>query len=146
MANADKSTHYVALILDDLKKLGVQCHRAIIATAVRGNACGNTSDCRYFLKDGVDASSIQGQLKCNLRKARCCTISKGFLNPDILRRLYQGSYLLHSYDPRDLKDLKLNAIILQLQVLPLQILRKGSQPHPLSWNSRLYQETFSLKK
>ena len=33
MANADKSTHNMALILDDLKKLGVQCHRAIIATA-----------------------------------------------------------------------------------------------------------------
>ncbi len=88
MANASRSTHYVALILDDLeKKLGVQCSRAAVEKAVRDNSCGNTSDSRYFLKDGTHASSIQGQLKCNLR---CCTISKGFLNQDMLRRLYQG--------------------------------------------------------
>ncbi len=90
--------HYVAIILHDLKKLGVQYQQPAIEEAVQNTRGCNTSDNRYFLKDGVQVSTIQGLPKTKMRKARCCTITKSCLNGDILRRLYKdmssGRFLL----------------------------------------------------
>ncbi len=91
MSNVDKTSHYVAVVLDDLKRLGVRCQCTVIEKAVRDTACGNVSDSRYFLKKGVNATAIKGQPKQNLRKVRCCTFSKEILKQDTLRRLYQGN-------------------------------------------------------
>lgn len=92
VANANKTQHYVAIILDDVSKLGVQFHRSEIERAVQVMKCGNTNDNRYFLKQGVAASTMQGQPKANTRKARCCTINKAIVDKDILRRLYRGIF------------------------------------------------------
>ena len=100
VAKADKSMHYVAIILDDLRKLGIPCQRKVIDKAIRDGSCGNTCDSRYFLKEGSTACSIQGQPKSTLRKARCCTISKAVLNPETLRRLDQGTNALCSHQNR----------------------------------------------
>ena len=90
VSNANRSAHYAAVILDDLKKIGVHCDRLAVEKDVRRRECGNTVDNRYFLKEGVNASTIQGQPKRNLHKARCCTLSKDVLSTDVLRRLNQG--------------------------------------------------------
>ncbi len=93
VTNASKTQHYVAIVLDESKKLGVQCQRTVIERAVRDMKCGNSTDNRYFLKQGVLASTMQGQPKSNTRKVRCCTINKAIVNEDILRKLYQGIYM-----------------------------------------------------
>ena len=79
----------MAIILDDLHKLGVCGARGVIEEAV-SDGCGNPHDNRYFLREGVEASTIQGQPKSNVRKARCCTIKKEILASEVLRRMYHG--------------------------------------------------------
>ena len=56
VANVNKTQHYVAIILDDVSKLGVQVHRSEIERAVQLMKCGNTNDNHYFLKQGVAQS------------------------------------------------------------------------------------------
>lgn len=71
VSNADKSSHYVAFILEDLKKkLGVPFSRGVVERAIRDGKFGSTCDSRYFLKEGVTTKGS----KRDLRKARCCTI------------------------------------------------------------------------
>lgn len=93
--NAGKSIHYLAIIVQDLKKLGVYHQQsAALEKAVRDTRGCYTSDNRYFLKEQVEVSTIQGQPMTKMRKACCCTITKSCLNGDILRRLYQGTLVI----------------------------------------------------
>jgi hypothetical protein len=52
VTNADWSKHDVALILDNLSKLGVQCNKTVVHKANRdfGSVCGNIGDSPYFFK------------------------------------------------------------------------------------------------
>lgn len=92
MANADKTKQFIAVILDKaIKNFDLQdCQRLLVEKAVKDAGCGNTSDCRYFLKEGVKVKSIMGITKNQTRKARCCTILKDVLDSDMLSRIYSG--------------------------------------------------------
>lgn len=84
-------SQFVPIILGELsKKIGVTCSRQEVEEAVTNGRCGNISDTRYFLKDGVNVPFISGQPKSNLRKVRCCTIKKEVLSTDLLKRLNKG--------------------------------------------------------
>lgn len=94
VTNSDRSTHYVAIILDKesgVNKFGVSGDRSTIEKAIKDSACGNFREARYFLKESsVNATSIQGQPKGSLRKCRCCCIKKDIIRTDILLRIYRG--------------------------------------------------------
>ena len=84
-----KKESFVALVPDSLPSISINgFEKKEIEVAIKGDAAlGAVHDTRYFLRDDVVASSIQGQPKANLKKMRCCIINKTIIDKQILLQL-----------------------------------------------------------
>lgn len=91
MWNTDKSQSFVAIVLDDLRKMGFTANRNSIEQAVRECGVGPTTDNRYFAKNS-STSILLG--KKHQQKKHCCTIDKGKVAKDAMQSLI-GSELLN---------------------------------------------------
>ena len=79
----------MALVPDLLPSISIRgFEKTEVERQIKSDAAiGAVQDTRYFLRDDVVASSIQGQPKSNLKKMRCCIINKRIIDKEILLQL-----------------------------------------------------------